>query len=114
MDEAQVKKSEVGQEGEGASGVDVNREFTRAEPFIAELKVPKANFIGMEADVEKPTLTNNHLRNNIYFGPTNLLVILLQNPDQSQQCFHRQEDPQRQRMMRVSDGWRMLYVRKGE
>ena len=102
MDEAQVKKSEVGQEGEGAGGVNVYREFTRAQPFIAELKVPKANFIGTEAKVEKPILTNNHLGNEIDLGLTILFVISPQNPDQSQQCFHRQGDPQRQKTMRVS------------
>ena len=106
MDEAQVKKSEVGQEGEGAGGVNVYREFTRAQPFVAELKVPKANFIGTEAKVEKPILTNNHLGTDLFvISPqTDLFVISPQNPVQSQQCFHRQGDPQSQKMMRVSDG----------
>ena len=63
MDQGQVKKSEVGQEGEGAGGVNVHREVGGAQAIIAELKVPKTNLIGAEAKIEKSILANDHLGN---------------------------------------------------
>ena len=65
MDEAQVKKSEVRQEGEGAGGVNVHREVEGAQAFIAQLKVPKTNLVGAEAKIEKSILANDHLGNRI-------------------------------------------------
>ena len=61
MDQGQVKKSEIGQEGEGAGGVNVDREVGGAQAFIAELKVPKTNLVGAEAKMKKSTLANDHL-----------------------------------------------------
>ena len=46
-----VKEPEVGQEGEGAGGLDVHREVVGAHPFIAQIKIPKSNFVGTEAQV---------------------------------------------------------------
>ena len=63
MDQGQVKKSEVGQEGEGAGGVNVDREVGGAQAIIAELKVPKTNLVGTEAKIEKSILANDHLGN---------------------------------------------------
>ena len=61
MDQGQVKKSEIGQEGEGAGGVNVQREVGGVQAFIAELKVPKTNLVGAEAKIKKSTLANDHL-----------------------------------------------------
>ena len=65
MDQGKVKKSEIGQEGEGAGGVNVHREVRGAQAFIAKLKVPKTNLVGAEAKIEKSTLANEHLGNKI-------------------------------------------------
>ena len=67
MDQGQVKKSEVGQKGEGAGGVNVHREVGGAQAIIAELKVPKTNLVGTEAEIEKPIPANDHLENKSCF-----------------------------------------------
>ena len=46
-----VKEPVVGQEGEGAGGLDVHREVVGARPFIAQIEIPKSNFVGTEAQV---------------------------------------------------------------
>ena len=45
------KEPVVRQEGEGARGLNVHREVVGARPFVAEIKIPKSNFVGAEAQV---------------------------------------------------------------
>ena len=84
-----VKEPVVGQEGEGAGGLNVHREVVGVRPFIAQIKIPKSNFVGAEAQVKKSILTNKHLdsKRSSYMTSDPQSP---QNPNQNCSGFHRQ------------------------